>query len=530
MADAATGGRHSRTTLATAATYGVLALTMADNTMVGVAVPRIRADFHAGVTSLEWVVAGYIVAFAGLLFTGGVLGDRYGRKRALLVGVGVFAAGALVAALAPDQRLLVAGRVIQGIGAACSEPGTLSLVRQLHPDPRQRARVLGGWAAASGVALAAGPVAAGLLVALGGWRAVFWGELVAALVVGTVAAVLLVDSRDPAPGRDVAGQVCVASMLVAVVFALIDGQDHGFTSAAVVVAWAVAGAGLLAFSWVERRSRNPVIDVLLFRDRVAGAGMVAAATSTFALFSVLLLVSLDLQVVGAYSGLATAAVFTPMTLVMIVAGPAGGRWVAARGPRPVLVTGLLVAAAALAALDLTLSRPVRVVVTAVLLAGLGLGVGLVVAPMVGTVLARLPPARSGMAAAAVTAAREVGGVVGVSVLGAVLYAQLFDGLTKRLADVGIPTRYRSIVLDAVRDGTPIPTKAPQPHDPFPLSLLDRLFGQLQQQLVNRTVDAGKAAYVAGVRSALLIAVAVLVAGAVAVALLLRHDHRQEAGL
>src|SRR5947209_8623247 len=116
---------------------------MADNTMVGVAVPSIRTDFRAGVTSLEWVVAGYIVSFAGLLFTGGVLGDRYGRKKALLFGVAVFAAGAAVAALAPSEPVLVAGRFVQGVGAACSEPGTLSLVRQLYPDEARRTRVLG---------------------------------------------------------------------------------------------------------------------------------------------------------------------------------------------------------------------------------------------------------------------------------------------------------------------------------------------------------------------------------------------------
>src|SRR5437016_5707572 len=227
---------------------------MADNTMVGVAVPDIRHDFRAGVTSLEWVVAGYIVAFAGLLFTGGLLGDRYGRKRALLAGVAVFGAGAVLAATATDARQLVVGRVVQGLGAACSEPGTLSLVRQLHPDPLRRAKVLGGWAAASGIALAAGPVAAGLLVAAGGWRAVFWGELVAAVVIGLGAAALVTDSRDPAPGRDVAGQVLVAVTLSSLVFALIYGQDHGFTSARVVLAWAAGAIAAVAFVTVERRS------------------------------------------------------------------------------------------------------------------------------------------------------------------------------------------------------------------------------------------------------------------------------------
>jgi MFS family permease len=501
---------------------------MADNTMVGVAVPDIRHDFRAGVTSLEWVVAGYIVSFAGLLFTGGLLGDRYGRKRALLVGVGVFAVGAALAATADGARLLVLGRVVQGLGAACSEPGTLSLVRQLHPDPRRRARVLGGWAATSGIALAAGPVAAGLLVAAGGWRAVFWGEFAAAVLIGAAAAALVVDSRDPAPGRDVTGQVCVALTLSSVVFALIYGQDHGFTSTPVLGAWVVAAVAGTAFLAVERRSAAPVVDLRMLGDRFVGAGLVAAAASTFVLFAVLLLVSLELQVVAGYSGLETAAVFTPMTLVMVAAGPAGGRWGVRRGPRPVLVAGLLGAAVALGALDAALGRPVRGWLVAVLLAAMGAGLGLVVAPMVGIVLGRVPPGRSGMAAAAVTAAREVGGVVGVTVLGAILYARLFSGLTSRLADLGIPVGYRSIVIDAVRKGSRIPTQAtPDPGGGVLPSFLAHLIAQVKQSLVDRTVDAGKAAYVAGVRVALIVGVGVLVAGALGAALLLREPAAPE---
>jgi len=527
VADARAARAARSTGLATAATYGVLALTMADNTMVGVAVPDIRHDFRAGVTSLEWVVAGYIVAFAGLLFTGGLLGDRYGRKRALLIGVSLFAVGAAVAATANNATQLVAGRVVQGLGAACSEPGTLSLLRQLHPDAARRARAMGGWAAASGIALAAGPVAAGLLVAAGGWRAVFWGEFAAAVLIGLLAAVLLEERRDPAPGSDVTGQICVALTLASAVFALIYGQDHGFTSGRVVVAWGLACAAGVAFVLVERRSSSAVVDLRALADRSVGAGLVAAATSTFALFSVLLLVSLDLQVVGGFSGLHTAAVFTPMTLVMVLAGPAGGRWAARGGPRPVLVSGLVIAAVALAALDATLGRPVRGVPIALLLAVMGAGIGLVVAPMVEMVLGRLPAERSGMAAAAVTAAREIGGVVGVTVLGAVLYAQLFAGLTRRLVDLGIPVSYRSIVIDAVRKGTSIPTQAtPDGGGGLLPAFLSRLLAQVKQTLVDRTVDAGKAAYVGGVRAALLIGVAVLLAGAAAVVVLLRSsdDH------
>ena len=491
--------------------------------MVGVAVPDIRHDFRAGVTSLEWVVAGYITAFAGLLFTGGLLGDRYGRKRALLAGVAVFAVGAVLAATAHDARQLIVARVVQGLGAACSEPGTLSLVRQLHPDMRRRARVLGGWAAASGIALAAGPVAAGLLVAAGGWRAVFWGEFAAAVAIGLTAFVLVVDSRDPVPGRDITGQVCVALSLSSLVFALIYGQDHGFTSPRVLAAWALGAAAATAFVIAARRSPAPAVDLTVLGDRIVGAGLLAAAASTFALFAVLLLVSLELQVVGRYSGLATAAVFTPMTLVMVVAGPAGGRWGIRHGPRRVLVAGLVLAAVGLGALDASLGRPVRGWLIAVLLAVMGAGLGAVVAPMVGSVLGRVPAGRSGMAAAAVTAAREVGGVVGVTVLGAILYARLFSGLTRRLVDLGIPVGYRSIVIDAVRKGTRIPTQAaPDGGAGFLPDVLARLLAQVRQSLVDSTVDAGKAAYVAGVRAALIVAIGVLLAGAGGVFLLLRQ--------
>jgi MFS family permease len=503
---------------ATGATYAVLALSMADNTMVGVAVPSVRDTFALGVTALQWVVAGYVVAFAALLFTGGVVGDRYGRKRALVVGIGLFAAGAVIAASAWDWRVLVAGRVVQGVGAACSEPGTLSLLRQLHPDEHQRLRVLGGWAAASGLALAAGPVAAGLLLGVGGWRAVFVAEAVAAVVAGSIGAALLPESADPTPGRgDLRGQVCLAVALATTTFALIDGQDRGFGSPPVIAAWVVAALTLAGFLVVERRQDEPVVDLRLLRDRFAAAGLVAAAASTFALFAVLLLVSLELQIVGDYGGLATAGMFAPMTAAMVVTGPVGGRWAARRGPAGPLLAGLALATVACALLDATLSRPIPVLLTITTLTGMGAGFGLVVAPVVGTVLARVPGRRSGMGAAAVTAAREMGGVLGIAVLGAVVNGLLISDLSGRLVRLGIPVSYRSIVIDAVRHGTPLPEPV-TPHGNF----LERTIQAIKQNLTDQTVDAGKAAYVDSLRTALIVAVCVLAAGAVGVWWLLRH--------
>ncbi|MDQ1696176.1 MAG: hypothetical protein QOJ03_1529, partial [Frankiaceae bacterium] len=367
-----------------------------------------------------------------------------------------------------------------------------------------------------------GPVAAGLLVQVGGWRAVFVAEAAAALIAAGVGAALLPESADPPHGRgDLRGQVFAALTLAATTFALIDGQDRGFGATRVVVAWVVAAASAVAFVSVERRQEEPVIDLALLRDRRVAAGLLAAAASTFALFAVLLLVSLDLQIVGEFSGLRTAAVFAPMTVAMVVAGPLGGRWVGRHGPAPPLVGGLLLAAAACTWLDVALVRPIPLASTISALTLMGAGFGLVVAPMVGTVLARVPARRSGMGAAAVTAAREVGGVVGVAVLGAVVNGLLFTKLTTRLVDQGIPVSYRRVVVDAVRSGSPLPTSRP----PTDGSFLERYVAAIQQQLIDRTVDAGKAAYVDSVRTALIVAIAVLVAGAVGVAVLLGHTER-----
>src|SRR5581483_5816507 len=218
------------------------------------------------------------------------------------------------------------------------------------------------------------------------------------------------------------------------------------------------------------------------------------------------------------SGLGTAFVFAPMTAAMVVAGVVGGRWVVRAGSAPPLVAGLLIAAAACGWLDLELQRPVPVVLTGAALAVMGLGFGLVVAPMVGTVLARVPARRSGMGAAAVTAGREVGGVVGVAVLGAVVDGLLFTKLTHRLVDAGIPVSYRKVVVDAVRSGSPLPKATPPPNGTF----LERYLAAIKQQVIDKTVELGKAAYVDSLRTALLVAIVVLLAGAGGVAWLLRH--------
>jgi MFS family permease len=217
--------RHAREA-ALAAVCAILFLTFLDNTIVSVALADIQSSLSVSVTGLQWIVDGYMLAFAALMLTGGTLGDLLGRKKVMLAGVAVFCAGSIVAAVAPDTTTLIAGRIVMGVGAAASEPGTLSLIRHIYPEREERAVALGVWAAVSGLALALGPVIGGLLVNGGGrnWVWIFWFGVGLGAVSFAVAAVTLTESRDP-EGRklDVPGLAAGAAAIMAATFAVIEG-------------------------------------------------------------------------------------------------------------------------------------------------------------------------------------------------------------------------------------------------------------------------------------------------------------------
>src|SRR5471032_817749 len=226
---------------ALAAICAVLFLTFLDNTIVSVALADMQKSLRAGVASLQWVLDGYMLAFTGLMLAGGTLGDLLGRKRIMLVGIALFSAGSLVGALADDTRTLIAARVVMGVGAAACEPGTLSLIRQIYPDRRERARALGVWTAVSGISLALGPVLGGVLVALGGWRAIFWFNVAFSVAMLAAAARFLPESSDPEGRRlDIPGLVFGALAVTGVTFAVIEGENAGFSTWWVSLLFAVA--------------------------------------------------------------------------------------------------------------------------------------------------------------------------------------------------------------------------------------------------------------------------------------------------
>ncbi|HEY2207952.1 MAG TPA: MFS transporter [Gaiellaceae bacterium] len=444
--------RHSRG-VALAAVCGILFITFLDNTIVSVALADIQSSLSVSVSGLQWIIDGYLLAFAALMLTGGTLGDLFGRKKVMLAGVAIFCAGSIVAALATTSGVLIAGRIVMGVGAAGSEPGTLSLIRHIYPERRERALALGVWAAVSGLALSLGPVIGGVLVASAGWQSIFWFSLgFGALVLG-VAAVTLTESSNPIGRRlDVPGLATGAAAIVAATFAVIGGENRGYGTWWIDGLFVLAAILTVAFVEIERRSPDPVLKIEFLRNPTFAAANIVAFATNLAVFSVFFFTALYLQLITNFSGYQIALVFTSLAVTMIVSGPIAGYWTARVGPRLPMVLGCLLAGVGLLLVDrqLTATTSVSALTWPLAIAGLGFGIALVT--MTQSVLTLVPPEQSGMAASTVNTSRELGGVFGVAVLGAVVNAQLTTGLTEKLQRLGIPVQFREIVIKFVTTG------------------------------------------------------------------------------
>ena len=298
--DVRTGGLGSAAQILALSTLcGVLFLTFLDNTIVSVGLANVQSDLHAGVTSLQWVVNGYALTFASFMLVAGMLGDLLGRKRIMLAGVAIFSIGSVVGALAGNVDWLIAARVIMGIGAAASEPGTLSIIRHVYPDRKTRADALGIWAAVSGLALALGPVIGGALVGFSSWRAIFWFNLGFGVVAFVLAAIAVPESSDRQGRRiDVLGFLFGAAFLACLSFAVIQGEESGYTTDWIVALFVLCGVSGVAFVMTEHRVKSPMLDLSLFRrPPFTGSNFVAFA-AYFGTFSIFFFTALYLQVVA----------------------------------------------------------------------------------------------------------------------------------------------------------------------------------------------------------------------------------------
>ncbi len=481
----------------------IVFLTFLDTTVVSVALASIQSDLGAGVSSLQWVVNGYALVFAAFMLGAGALGDRLGRRRVMLVGVAIFCAGSLVSALAPSVGWVIAGRGVMGLGAAASEPGTLSVIRHLYPGGRERARSLGIWSAISGLAIALGPVIGGTLVGISGWRAVFWFNVVAGVVVLLVATRTVPESADPQTAtHDLAGFILGAASLATLTFALIDGETSGYADRHIIALFVVAAITAMGFVAVELRSPVPMLDLRVVGRRAFGGALAVAFAISFGVFAIFFFVALYLQVVGSYSGFRLALVFLPMATVMVLASTLGGRWVARRGPGGPMAVGCVIGGAGVVATEVVLGHGGFALLTFTLaLAGAGLSLALT--PVMTVALGAVEPQRSGMAASAANTSRELGAVLSVAILGALVTAHINSDLRSRLHELGIPSFFQSVVIKAIDHGG-VPGQSPAGAE------------QTYGSIVNKVIAAADAAFREGVDLTLLTAgIVIVVLGPVA---------------
>jgi EmrB/QacA subfamily drug resistance transporter len=445
--------RHGGRSLALAVLCTVLFLTFLDNTVVSVALGQLYGSLHTSPTQLQWVVGAYALTFASLMLACGMIGDELGRKKVMLAGAGVFCAGSVLCALAPNVQVLIAGRAVMGMGAAASEPGTLSMLRHLYPEAKARSRAVGIWAATSGFALAAGPLIGGLLIGIWNWRAIFWFNLVFGLAALVVAVAILPESADPTAARvDTAGTILGAGALAAFVFAIIDSESAGFGAVEVIALLCLAAVLVAAFGWRESRAAHPLLDLRFLRVPQFTTPNLVAFCTYFATFAIFFFTALYLVIVVGASGFRLALVFLPMTVLMIVASVLAGRWTAIVGPRWSITLGCLLLAIGLFPANSYLSPHPSYGPLVAVLAVAGIGIGTAVVPVTSSVLSAVPPERSGMAASATNTSREIGTVAGVAILGSLMFSQVFADLTTQMNHLHVPILYRGFVFSAIETG------------------------------------------------------------------------------
>jgi len=439
--------------LALGALCTLLFLTFLDSTIVSVALGNVQTSLQAGVGDLQWVVCAYTLTFASIMLACGMIGDELGRKKVMLAGAGVFCAGSVLCATAPNVYVLIAGRAVMGLGAAASEPGTLSMLRQLFPGERERSHAIGVWAATSGFALAAGPLIGGILVGAWSWRGIFWFNLVFGLAALIIAARILPESADPSAARvDTAGTLLGAGALATLVFAIIDAESVGFGSATVITLLCVSVALGAAFVWRERRAAHPLLDLRYLRVPAFSTGNIAAFCTYFATFAIFFFTALYLVEVANASGYRLAAVFLPMTALMIISSLLAGRWTAWAGPRWSIAIGCVLFAIGLLLSNNYLNPKPSYVPLAISLAVAGIGIGTTVVPITSAVMSAVPAERSGMAASAANTSRVIGAATGVAVLGSLVNSQLQVSLTGQMKHLGIPPVWQTVVINALETG------------------------------------------------------------------------------
>ncbi len=397
-----------------------LFMIMLDNTVVNVALPSIQRDLGIGLSELEWIVTGYALSFAALMLTGGKLADLLGRRLIFMVGLAIFTASSLACGLADSGELLIAARIVQGVGAALMNPATLSIISATFP-PEQRGMAIGIWAGVSAMALAIGPLVGGLLTEHIDWSWIFFINVPVG-VAAMVASWLLIDeSRDTSEVQrlDLPGLLTSGVGLFALTYALIEANTYGWTSSRILASFAVAAIALALFVSLELRQRVPMLDLSLFRSGTfAGANAVVLLVA-LAMFGVFFFVSLYMQNVLGYSPVKAGAAFLPMTVLIILLAPIAGKLSDRIGSRWLMAAGMTLVSAQLVLLSrLDVDSGFFDLLPALLIGGTGMA--LTMTPSAAAAVGSVPVDKSGVGSAVLNAFRQVGGALGIAVMGAIM--------------------------------------------------------------------------------------------------------------
>jgi EmrB/QacA subfamily drug resistance transporter len=414
-------------------TLGALAfalfMIMLDNTVVNVALPSIQRDLGVGLSELEWTVNAYALTFAVLMLTGGKLADFLGRRRIFLLGLAIFTLSSLLCGLATGGEMLIGARTVQGIGAALMLPATLSIISATFPA-HQRGMAIGIWAGVSAMALAIGPLIGGLITEHIDWSWIFFVNVPIGVLGLLVGRIVIDESRDTSAEQrlDLPGLAASGIGLFALTFALIEANSYGWADPVIVGLFVLSAVSLVTFVLLERHQRSPLLDLSLFRSSTFAGANVVALLVTLAMFGVFFFMSIYMQNILGYSATKTGAAFLPLTVLIILIAPIAGKSSDRIGSRALMTAGMLCLAASLVLFSrLGLDSGFWDIFPGLIVGGFGMA--LVMTPMTAAALGSVPVEKSGVGSGVLNTFRQVGGALGIAVMGAIVasYVDLNGG-------------------------------------------------------------------------------------------------------
>ena len=424
-------------------------VTVLDGTIVNIALPSLATDLEATNRQLQWIVDAYLLVFTGLLLGAGGLGDRYGRRGMLVLGLALFGATSAYTGSVDSATELIVGRALMGVGAALVFPATLAILTNVFRDPGERAKAIGIWSAVSGIAVAAGPIVGGWLLEHYWWGSVFFVNVPVVLIALVAVVMLVPTSRDAqAPALDGGGLVLSVAAITSLVYTIIEAPEWGWTSSRSLAGFLASASILGLFVWWELRQLHPLLPVRIFQNLRFSAASISVTSAFFALFGFVFLVTQYFQLVRGYSPLEAGVRTLPVASAIALASVIAPRMVEHFGTTRVVATGLTSLALAFVWIS-RMSVDSSYLEIAGQMVMLGAGLGLTTAPATESIMGSLPPDKAGAGSAVNDTTRELGGTLGVAVVGSVFSSIYVDALGDGPAFASLPPAAQVATRDSV---------------------------------------------------------------------------------